>query len=485
MLARQSVFAVAVLLLTSCAGENSRSYNPPTQFFGVVAADEPNAVNAARQVLFRGGSAADAAVTLGLGLAVTLPSRASLGGGGVCLMHAPQRSTVEAIVFMPRRVEGGTNGAEVPGAPGLVVPGQPRSGPVVAAVPGLVRGLAGLQARFGKLRWEEVVAPAENLARFRARVSRSLAQDIARYAAASSFDGQDLVEGDEFTQAPLADTLAQIRVKGAAEFYTGAVGAAISAATGIPMEALRSYTPDLQVPLRLAIGNDVVYLPPTPGGQALLAVWTRLAEISRIEGLDAAQRAQALLDIERGFVPPEMAARTAAGQSLTGASTAFAIADQNGGAVACALTMGKPFGTGRIIGDTGILAAVPDSSGGELELAMAPLIAINPATQQFAGAWAGSGSPAAAPDTALIGRLTEQDQRRLAESIGAPRAFGVPGGPGVMEPPLALPGLTARPADDRINAIVCTGGLPRSPESCDGRADTRGAGAGGIIDNPL
>ncbi|MHB1060231.1 MAG: gamma-glutamyltransferase, partial [Rhodanobacter sp.] len=125
-------------------------------FAGAAVADEPRAVLVGRDVLSAGGTAADAAVAMYFTLAVTLPSEAGLGGGGVCLIHDPQAKTTEALDFLPRAApEGGV------------------------ALPGNVRGMAALHARHGALRWEQLLTAAESLARFGTPMSRALAREAA------------------------------------------------------------------------------------------------------------------------------------------------------------------------------------------------------------------------------------------------------------------------------------------------------------------
>ena len=153
-----AALALATFALAGCGGGDSSGASAEARpLQGAVIADEPRAALIGRDILLRGGSAADAAVATYFAMAVTLPSVATLGGGGVCLAYDGQLNRAEVVDFVARS----------PGGRGI------------AAVPGNARGFFALHAKYGRLRWEQVLAPAEGLARFGVDTSRALAQDIA------------------------------------------------------------------------------------------------------------------------------------------------------------------------------------------------------------------------------------------------------------------------------------------------------------------
>jgi len=74
---------LALLFLAACSGGSGRPVETTLQ--GFVVADEPRAAQVGREILQEGGNAADAAAAAAFAMAVTLPSRAGLGGGGACV----------------------------------------------------------------------------------------------------------------------------------------------------------------------------------------------------------------------------------------------------------------------------------------------------------------------------------------------------------------------------------------------------------------
>lgn len=285
----------------------------------MVVGDEPSAVLAARDILVAGGAAADAAVTLGLALTVTLPSQAGLGGGGACLVHDAGMRTTEVLDFR---------------APAAADDDGAR---LHVAVPATARGLFALHARYGALPWAQVVAPAETLARFDTRVSRAFAQDLAVEGGALAADTaaltafmtprRQLVQaGDTLVQLNLAGALARIRARGPGDFYTGpfareleagisAVGGAVTAAD------LARFVPRWMPAAAVSAGAQSVFT-----------------------------------------VPEEIAGNGIEG---AGGSTGFIIADARGGVAVCVLAMGRSFGLGIMPAGGGfLLAPAPGAQGG-------------------------------------------------------------------------------------------------------------------------
>ncbi len=194
---------------------------------GVVVSDEPQAALVGREILDLGGSAADAAAAVYFALSVTLPSQAGLGGGGVCVVWNSWNGKAEALDFIARR----------PAAASAAGADRP------SAVPGNALGFEVLQKKYGQLRWSQVVAPAEALARFGIKVSRALAQDISKVGDAMMADtetrrifarpgrsGQVIGEGDKLVQEDLADVLGSLRRQGAEALYTGGLAEKITTA---------------------------------------------------------------------------------------------------------------------------------------------------------------------------------------------------------------------------------------------------------------
>lgn len=499
---RGTLFAL-LLLLTACGGKGPEQGDIGfvEGFFGGLIADEPRAALVGREVLSAGGTAADAAIAAYFTMAVTLPGSASLGGGGVCLLHDAVQVRTEVISFLPKATQAG-NGR--------------------FAVPANIRGMFLLHARYGELSWSNLLEPAEDFARNGHTVSRAFVRDFQASRnvlagdpeARAIFDSEVIAEGKLLRQLELASLLANLRTRGPGEFYDGSIGRlfaqAVTAAGGaMTISDLREYRPQLLEPLRFPLGNNVVAFPPDGGGLIAARIWEAAGEDDRYEDEDPAGRYHVILESAArayqaaartggaGAMPPAaalMATYDAAGHRPVNPSVAIAedtghdgasivAVDNQGRTVACAFTMNGPFGSGVVAPGTGVLLA--KSPAGPRASVPSVAMMVNEKIGLTFFAAAGSGPVAETVSRIALDTVPDEDGDVIA-AIAAPRAHTI-GNPDVAFVEAAMSaadqdGLRALGHDlrtlgkiGRVNGFYCPRGLPRV-QTCQFVIDPRSFG---------
>lgn len=469
-------------------------------FLGGVAADEPHAVQTGRDILSAGGSAADAVVAMYFVAAVTLPSAASLGGGGVCIGFDSASGEVQALEFFARQ-------------PAVIGADADRP----SAVPGNLRGFFALHARYGRLRWSQLVSPAENMARFGFRVSRALARDIGQLERALAAEpetrrvfstqggGVLVAEGDFLRQVELAAVLARVRAEGAGAFYVGPLArqfadAAQAAGGTVSTDDLHGYAPTWRETIAVPMDNQTAHFAPSPAvGSAIAAeMWTSLLQQGRLQRASAEARTRTFADLGFDAADTRLAllAQEQGGQMETHAenpsAATFVAVDREGSAAACAVTLNSLFGTGRVAGGTGIVLAAAPGPGGRGATALAPMLIVNQNVNEFFFAGAASGGVAAPTALVSVAARAVLAGEPLDEALAAPRVLGglMPdvvhheGDAERIETIFAGEGLrlAATPALGQVNAVYCPQGVPPNPESCVAGSDPRGYGLAVMAD---
>ncbi len=529
----QLAVLLVAALLTGCIGndveEDSEGF--VDGFLGGAAGDEPRAVLEARKILSSGGTAADAATAMYFTLAVTMPSSASLGGGGVCMVYDAKRKVIEALSFLNR-------------APSNI----PSSATRPSAVPGNALGFFALHSRYGKFNWARLVVIGEKLARFGTQASRAMVRDLAPVAAALLQDpetrrvfmtpgGQILKEGDFMRQPDLANALSNIRANGPVDFYQGKyagflVDAVSNAGGSLSLEDLKAFKPIWTKTVSLPVGSllrkDALHVlpPPTAGGITTGQILAQIIETGGFSGASETEKAHILAEASASayadrqrWLAPNLTSRVAPDQLLTSAQTSrllagyqsnkhrdprtinsavkqmpenpaatgFVVIDNNGMGVACSLSLNNSFGTGRIAPGTGIVLAPVPQSPGRSPVSLAPMMVVNEASHQLFAAVSASGGvvgPTAAANVLARTLLGGED---LAKAVNAPRIHHS-GAPDITYHEQTLEGdivsrlngmghkMIASGGLGLVNIVSCPGGLPRDPETCVIRHDPRGAG---------
>ena len=270
----------AVLIVTAPAGAAGSSRVPRG---GAVASAAPAATAAGIEVLAAGGNAADAAVAVALALAVVHPQAGNLGGGGFAVVR--MASEVAALDFRETAPAAATHDMFLDAA-GTPRPDASLIGGLAVGVPGSPAGLYELHRRFGRLPWQQVVAPAIRLAEgftVTDRLARELAAErelLTRFGATSAVwipGGVPPRAGSTMRLPRLAAALRDYGARGPAALTGGPAAAAIAAAAAgsggvLTVRDIAGYRPVWREAVRFrAFGWEISSMPLPSSGGIILA----------------------------------------------------------------------------------------------------------------------------------------------------------------------------------------------------------------------
>jgi gamma-glutamyltranspeptidase/glutathione hydrolase len=285
---KRQLCAIVLILVFICSlasTQRAASHEPARARHGMVACTSEVASRVGVEIMQHGGNAIDAAVAVGLALAVTWPSAGNIGGGGFMMIRRANGET-EIIDYRERAPLAASRNMYLD-KDGNVIKGASTIGYKAAGVPGTVAGLSTALKRHGKLKWADVVEPARKLAAEGFPINYHLARSLRgsekllkEFPDSNRIflrDGKLFEEGERLVQPELSATLARLKEKGPREFYEGRTAQLIAedmkANGGLITERdLKEYEPTVRKPLTGTYrGYEIVTMPPpSSGGTALL-----------------------------------------------------------------------------------------------------------------------------------------------------------------------------------------------------------------------
>lgn len=259
-----------------------------------VATENASAAEAARQVLERGGSAADAAIVALLVACVAQPSSIGLGADGFALVWSSAEKRATVLDFRARAPKGLRLREHVAKQPPAGKAG------VMVGVPGLVAGIAALHRAAGRIALADLFTTAADLADAGAPLSAFTTQTLAwqRQAKHAPRSVLDLFVVDDEESLPrsiksplLSKTLRRIASEGTDAVFQGElakeiVDAARAAGSALVRADLESYQVVSRPPVAVDWGpSRVLTVPPPSGGGFLLAHVLRMFSPADVKAL--------------------------------------------------------------------------------------------------------------------------------------------------------------------------------------------------------
>jgi gamma-glutamyltranspeptidase/glutathione hydrolase len=408
-------FGLAAALAATAAGVPLLVHSAPQKGpTAMVAAAEPDAVEAGLKALKAGGSAVDAAVAVQAVLGLEEPQSSGLGGGAFMTYYDAKTHKVTAYNGREKAPAGATpelfygpDGKPMPKAQAIV-------GGRSAGVPGAIAMLYLAQSQHGKLAWKDLFGEAEHLAADGFHVPKRMADAAASHAPQASQpdavayftkpDGTKIQAGEIFKNAAYADTLRKLAAQGPKAILEGPIAAEIVAKlhqgpypSAMTLQDLASYKPKATEAVCRPYREYTVCTPPAPsGGPAVLEGlgilartdidkhpndtqgWYLFSQASRLmyadrdryygdpdfvdvpmEGLlapDYLDKRAKLIAADKAGPPPGPGTPKGAGVRAPdrtkepGGTTHLVIVDKDGNAVSMTTTVESIFGDGKMVG---------------------------------------------------------------------------------------------------------------------------------------
>ncbi|GAB4407217.1 MAG: gamma-glutamyltransferase [Bacteriovoracaceae bacterium] len=254
-----------------------------------IATQGEYSTKAAQIILSQGGNLADAAVAASFVISVERPQSTGLGGGGFLLYYRPGMSAPIALDFREQAPIKAHSKMYL-NQKGEVIEKLSLDGALAVGVPGLVAGLYEFHQKYGKKDWEELLAPAIDLAMHGFEVYPELAEAIAdRKEVLSKYrdskkiflkeNGEPLKKGDWLVQKDLGKTLITISKTGKKSFYEGELAKKIQTSVvangGVWSEGeLAEYQVKERRPIKGDYKNYQIYSmsPPSSGGVHVIQI---------------------------------------------------------------------------------------------------------------------------------------------------------------------------------------------------------------------
>jgi gamma-glutamyltranspeptidase / glutathione hydrolase len=410
-----------LVLVTSCtrAAQNSsqlpaEGINPAWAYLGkarvteapraMVVSGSPIASEVGRDILQQGGNAVDAAVAVGMALAVVHPEAGNIGGGGfMTIRMGDSVYTIDYREMAPRAASANMY---------LDLRGNPSNlsavGHLSVGVPGAVAGMYEAHRRLGKLTWARVMAPAIRLANqgfviddYRSRSLDGAWDQLYIFPASREYffpGGRAPLPGTTFVQRDLGRTLQAISDSGPAGFYRGRVADLIVAEMQrggglITHEDLAAYKAEWRSPVRIAYRGHTIYsMPPASSGGVTMGMILNIMEgygklppfgspellhreaeamrraftdrnmflgdpgfvqmpIDRLLSKSYADSLRRTTDLARANPTPRFDPAPGGGSS----TTHYSVVDADGNAVACTTTLNNSYGSGVSVAGGGFL----------------------------------------------------------------------------------------------------------------------------------